>query len=120
MLSATPYIFFPLAGLFVASHVVALETSLYWFLPWFDIVMHTWGGFLVVYGLNMFNALGSRRVQFAAVVQALILVLVMVVWEVFEFVFVIDLSQPHLVRDTIFDGIYGALGGVVGYLVVKK
>jgi len=116
----SPRIFFPLALALAATHWTALQLQLYWYVPWLDMLMHTWGGFLVVYGLYMFQVVGSRKVVLARHWVFLILVIVMAAWELFEFGYVIDHTQHNVVLDTILDLGFGALGGLCAGLAIRR
>jgi hypothetical protein len=115
----SPRIFFPLALALAVTHWVALQMQLYWYVPWLDILMHTWGGFLVVYGILMFQVIGSRRVVLERHWVFLILVIVMSGWELFEFGYVIDYTQHNVVLDTILDLVFGGLGGIGASMLAR-
>lgn len=117
---ATPvYFFLPALGL-LATHIVAMHYHLYWYLPWFDIFMHLWGGYLVIIGLLMIGSIGSRRLYFPDWSLAPVLGLVMLGWEVFEYVFGVAGTHPSYLVDTTLDIIFGALGGLIAYGSVRR
>jgi len=120
MIAATPIRFFILAILFLAAHYAALRLHLYWYTEWFDAIMHTWGGFLVVYGFLMLGRVGSGRLAMPRVLLPLALVVVMVVWEVFEYSFGLVGTEANYVRDTIYDLLCGAGGGLLAYVVAHR
>lgn len=120
MVSPTAYLFFSQALTFMALHYIALQTYLYYYLPWFDIVMHTWGGYLVILGLLMLGEIGSQRLRFKPVYLGVILLTVMIAWEVFEYAVGLSGGRPDFVSDTISDFIFGGLGGVVAYFIHKR
>jgi len=114
-----PYIFFPLALLFLGTHLVALHFSLYWFVWWFDILMHTWGGYLVVYGLMMVGTQGSGVLRLPRSLLFPTLLCVMVAWEVFEYMAGLTGTEANYVSDTAADFLCGTVGGMVAYLTTR-
>src|SRR5690606_8935305 len=96
----------------------AVATSLYWYYPWFDIVMHFWGGLLLVLGVHAISRLQlpikpTRRtiliVAFAA----------MIAWEIFERV--MGLYPPGTtIFDVLKDLVVGTTGVLVGYYFLKE
>jgi hypothetical protein len=86
----------------------ALQYYWYWQFWWLDIAMHLAGGMIV--GL-IGAGLGLRRwyVLLPAVVC------VGVVWELFEFLIGITLSESNIVFDTATDLVMDTLGGVIAY-----
>ncbi len=120
VLPARPGFFFPLALIFLAAHLAALRFHLYWYLPWYDMAMHTAGGFLTIMGFIMFRSLGSRRLGLADWLLPWGLLLVMVAWEVFEYVYGVAGSHPSYAVDTAIDLLCGATGGLLAYLTVRR
>ncbi len=117
---ATPLRFFALAIPFLVAHLVAMRYFLYFYVPWFDILMHTWGGFLTVMGFTMLGTIGSRRLALSRPLTFLGLVGVMIAWEVFEYVYGIAGTHPSYAVDTALDIVAGATGGVVALVVFRK
>ncbi len=117
---ATPFRFFALAIPFLVAHLVAMRYFLYFYVPWFDVLMHTWGGFLTVMGFTMLGTIGSRRLMLSRPLKILGLVGVMVVWEVFEYVYGIAGTHPSYVVDTGLDFVAGAVGGAAALVVFRK
>lgn len=109
-----------LAGLFAATHIAALKADLYWYFWWFDIVMHSWGGVLVIYGLAVLRSLPafSSFLPRAPWSLSLVLFAVMVAWEVFEYGIGTGL-RTEFWADTILDIVVGALGGLIAYQLLK-
>ncbi len=120
MIRPSVYIFFPLALAFLVTHLMAMRLYLYWHTDWFDVIMHTWGGFLVIFGFLMLGTLGSGRLKFGVLTMAVFLLVIMVGWEVFEYVSGLTGTEADYVQDTIFDLICGAAGGALAYVLVKK
>ena len=117
-MSKSIVVFLTLGGLFALTHVFATITSLYWYYPWFDVVMHFWGGLLIVLGVRVLNHLQlvkktNKRTVFG------IALLMMLAWEVFEYT-IGFVSQSTYLFDTIKDIFVGGLGVLTGYLILKQ
>jgi hypothetical protein len=119
-LRAQPYYFFPLAVGLLGAHVIALILKLYYYWPWFDLVMHAWGGFLVVTGFLMFEVIGSRRLAPPRWSLPLLLGLVMAAWEIFEFIYGVAGTHPSYLEDTTLDTLLGIVGGSVAYVIFGR
>lgn len=118
-MTATPLRFFTLATIFVVGHTVALRYFLYWYVPWFDLVMHTAGGFLTIMGFVMLGSIGSRRLALSWPLMLLGLGAVMAAWEVFEYVYGIAGTHPSYLVDTTLDVVVGAVGGMAALIIVR-
>ncbi len=119
-MTATPLRFFVLALPFVAVHLIAMRYFLYFYVAWFDIFMHTWGGFLTIMGFMMLGGIGSRRLALSRPLMLLGLAGVMAAWEVFEYVYGIAGTHPSYLVDTSLDVVVGAVGGVLALLVFRR
>ena len=117
---ATPLRFFVLALPFVVAHMMAMRYFLYFYVPWFDTLMHTWGGFLTIMGFVMLGSIGSRRLALTRPLMILGLLAVMVAWEVFEYVYGIAGTHPSYLVDTALDVVAGAAGGLVAFVVFRR
>lgn len=109
--------FLILGGLFALTHAFATVTSLYWYYPWFDTVMHFWGGLLIVLGIHALVRLGfpvktNKRTIFS------VALLFMISWEIFEYNIGLVRESGHLL-DTIKDIFIGSSGVIIGYIVLK-
>jgi VanZ family protein len=96
-------------------NAVAVSLSLYWSYWWFDIVMHTLSGFagglFVLWLFHPFRAYQSLWLTLGS------LLVVGVVWEIFEWVF--DLIQPLNYRqDIVYDLLNDLLGALLAYVYV--
>lgn len=109
------------AGVFAVTHLVALSADLYWYFWWFDILMHGWGGFLVIYGLAVIRSLSSlaQFVPRASFAQAAVLLVVVIVWELFEYGIGTGLKTEFW-NDTLLDIVMGFFGGLFAYVLLKK
>ncbi len=109
--------FFVSAGVMILDYI-ARAMSWYWTVPWFDTIMHTLGGFLVV----MLAVPFLKRVGMTLSVQTLVLsvIIVGVGWEVFELLNNITGVPPEQYwSDTIVDLIADLLGGLLAIAYLK-
>lgn len=112
------------AALLVALlHLAAFELSLYWSIHWFDTAMHVLGGFVIgsmVGWLISFEVPIGVRVKIPRLfVMVSIVLVVALLWEVFEYVtgfLVRDLT----LLDTSIDVLAGVVGGIIAYVVFRK
>jgi hypothetical protein len=118
-MSTLVYLFF--GAIFAVTHLVALKADLYWYFWWFDILMHSWGGFLVVSGLVVLRGLPGvgRFVPSSKSSIATFLMMIMVAWEVFEY-FIGTGLKTEFWFDTLLDVIVGSIGGYVAYVLFSK
>lgn len=99
---------------FVTSQFVFEPANLYYELPWLDIPMHIWGGFLIgllIIAASFYNKTFKNKQFFFWS-----LFLVMVVWEVYEYqrgAVLYDELFDYL--DTVKDVFFGFLGGYLAY-----
>ena len=119
MPQAIVWIFLAVSSVFAAVHNFAVTTSLYWYYSWFDIVMHFWGGILVVVGVYAICSLKHIPLKPTTLLIFSTLIVIMLAWEFFEWK--MGLFDPLVhVADTTKDLIVGLLGGLVGYLVALR
>ncbi len=105
--------------------MIAGQYSLYWRFWWFDIVMHFLGGFFIallsyyVFFLSGYFIKISKK--FSVFVVSLIFVLVIgVLWEVFEYVIKVSTAQSNYILDTNLDLLMDTLGWLVAYCFLLK
>jgi uncharacterized BrkB/YihY/UPF0761 family membrane protein len=103
-------------------HEVAMANFYYWIFWWYDIMMHTLGGFLiggiVVWGYHRFferTRLSNRELLVLVVSGA---VIVGSLWEILEYFSGIYAQIPNVVLDTIKDLCDDALGAALAYLCI--
>lgn len=114
MPQAIVWIFLLSSSMFATVHNLAVRTSLYWYYSWFDIVMHFWGGILVVLGVYALCSLKHIPLKPSQVLIFATLFFAMISWEFFEWQ--AGLFDPHTyIADTFKDLVVGFLGGLVGY-----
>lgn len=113
------WIFLIIGSTFASVHNFALATELYWYYPWFDILMHFWGGFLVVLGVQAIC--GFRFVPLRPTLPLTLGVLLgaMVGWEILERLAGIYAPASYL-YDTAKDIAMGLLGGLVGFALIRR
>ena len=119
MPQAIVWIFLAVSSIFAAVHNFAVVTSLYWYYSWFDIIMHFWGGILVVLGVYAICSLKHVPLKPTTLIIFSTLTITMLLWEIFEWKAGLFDPQTHLF-DTTKDIIVGLIGGLVGYLVAIR
>jgi hypothetical protein len=100
-------------------HYLAMSLELYWRYWWLDIPMHVVGGvFILLLWATMIDlrvvTRSSMRVKTAVIVVGIVIVL----WEVFGVV-VEQGFKVDFVTDTSIDLLCGAVGGAIGYILVR-
>ena len=119
MPQAIVWIFLLTGSLFAAVHNFAVTTSLYWYYWWFDVVMHFWGGILVVVGVYALCSLKHVPLKPTSFIIFSTLTMVMVFWEIFEWKIGLSNLQYGLF-DTVKDLLMGLSGGLVGYFTALR
>ncbi len=111
-------------GIFLLN---AIAGYLYWYniFPWFDNMMHFFGGFWVaVAAMSIFyksiSAQKERLLQFAFVILSVLFV--GLVWEVYEFGVqdLIKATGIASIPDSISDLVFDTLGGIAAFLIIIK
>jgi hypothetical protein len=113
------WIFLLISGMFATVHNLAVATSLYWYYSWFDIVMHFWGGALVVLGVYTICSLKHVPLKPTTILIFGTLFSLMILWEVFEWQVGLFDPETHIF-ETGKDIIVGFLGGLVGYVAAVR
>lgn len=112
-------IFVILSGAFAAVHLFAMKTSMYWYYPWFDIVMHFWGGVLLALGVHSFSSFSRIYIKPSLPVVLIVVLMAATTWEIFERL--AGLYDPATyVFDTAKDLIIGLSGGLLAHLLIRK
>lgn len=119
MPQAIVWIFLVISASFAAVHNFAVTTSLYWYYSWFDILMHFWGGVLVVLGVYALCSLKHIPLKPTSIFIFSTLFILMISWEVFEWKIGLFDPERHL-AETVKDLIMGFTGGLVGYLAALR
>ncbi len=112
-------LFLALSVAFAASHYFAVLTSLYWYLWWFDNVMHFWGGILLVLGVYAICSFKSITLRPTLGLVLFTLVVATATWEIFEWV--AGLYEPATyVFETTKDVVVGFSGGLLTYIILNE
>ncbi len=112
-----PFLFFiPALALLGGLHVFFMEFYLYWMYRWLDVPMHLLGGAVVALGYCTVIR-DSRN----ALLWALsIVLLVSIVWEVYEAATGMTFTTSAPIADTALDLVVSVLGGALGYHLVRR
>jgi len=107
-------------------HFTALEFYLYWVFPWFDVLMHFLGGFLValigiwsllyVVRMRVWICFSHRNILYTAIGTALA---IGIGWEVFEYINGLRIKDNY-VFDTVTDLIMDLFGAMLAYWIVLR
>ncbi len=103
--------------LFLSLNVVFNILFLYLYFPWLDVVMHVWGGMLVIWSWYHFHTKGtfSLMARKPIVHPMWFLVILIVTWEVYRYLVKNVVVQDYAL-DTAIDLAAGFTGGLVAYL----
>lgn len=101
------------------AHFLAIEFFLYWQYPWFDIPMHILGGVIIAFFVLVLPDLGVSFVKrYTAFSSVLAMVLIVgLLWEIFEIWIDIPLFEPDFEQDIVKDLLMDLVGGSIGYFV---
>ncbi len=107
------------------ANLIANKLYLYWTVWWADVVMHFSAGFCVAMAsVLVWHYLLDRNISLrkSAFVSFLIVLIVGLLWEIFETHFEIELiSDGYLyVADTVSDLILDICGGILGSIYAYK
>jgi hypothetical protein len=105
----------------IGVHFAGVYFSFYEVTWWLDIFMHTLGGFLVVtswYQVKSLNAFPAAM-SYWWFQPLIILIVMMVVWELFELSFGLIAKHDYLI-DTAADFFNGFSGGLVSFLLFRS
>lgn len=101
-----------LSAVVFALQYYALETYLYWRFAWFDVPMHFLGGLAIA------SFLVGFWWRFRPVVYALSFALIIVSWELFEFLAGMP-REANYVFDTTLDLLIGSVGAIITYAIAR-
>ncbi len=101
---------------FVVTHFVSVYYSLYWYIWWFDIFMHSLGGFLIVLSWYQVKKVGTFKQTMSRLRYQPLLILwgIMLIWELFELKFGL-IAESGYAMDTLADFCNGFLGGLTAF-----
>ncbi len=116
----TMFIFFSWS-LFALAHGYFVAHSSYWYIEWLDLLMHTWGGLLLILSWYFIHKVGLFPIFFKHTLAhpLLFLVAAMAGWEVFKYAISSIVSDAY-VLDTVLDLTFGALGGLIGFWLFRS
>jgi hypothetical protein len=112
-------LFLVLSLLFLAAHYFAMQAHLYWYITWFDSVMHLWGGILLGLGVHTFCTFRSIPLAPSLGLVIITLALATGIWEIFEWYAGLFGPADYLF-DTTKDIILGFSGGLLAHIVLTK
>ena len=119
MLKPIVWLFLILATSFAILHVVAVRAALYWYYPWFDVIMHLYGGALIALGIFALCTFRSIRIKPSLTLLLSVLALFVLSWEIFEYA--VGLYNPATyLYDVSKDLLSGLIGGLLGYALISK
>ena len=119
MVQPVVLLFLFLSTIFATVHWFAIEASLYWHFWWFDILMHFWGGILIALGIVAITTFRRITIKPSYGLVLIVSLVTVVSWEFFEWQ--VGLFDPELhFPDAMYDMILGVLGGLLGYLILKR
>lgn len=115
-------LFLTAASILAVAHYIAVTYSLYFLVSWFDIPMHMLGGAVVV--LFLFNTQWLRITlpnRWHRITPMLLCVLIVgLVWELFEIAIGIPLIEPDFEIDMWGDLLNDLIGGAIGWFVARR
>lgn len=103
------------------AHYVALKYTLYFEFPWLDIPMHLLGGAIIALIFLLLHVYIPQLSRYSGFFPALMFVLLVgLLWELFEIYIGIPLIEGNFELDMIADLINDLIGGAMGYFVGRK
>lgn len=119
MLKLTTIFFVLSLAVLAMVHAISIHFYLYWKFIWIDIPIHFFGGAVVALGVftakDFIRTIPDRFLYVVPVMAAVIIVALL--WELFEIAIGIPITEPGYALDTMIDLVVGALGGFIGFLV---
>ncbi len=105
--------------------IIANQYFLYWYFWWFDMLMHFLGGFwvalLTYYIFFLSSYFKNISKKFSIFILSLVTVLVVgVLWEVFEYIMSVSTQQSNYILDTNLDLLMDILGWLIAYFFLLK
>lgn len=122
MLKLTTVFFLISLSILAVLHKLALSFFLYWRWEWFDIVMHCFGGAVAALGLftiRDFIRTVPERLEYVVPIMSGVIIITLL-WEIFELFIGVPISSQQYVVDTIVDITFGIIGGFIGFLVAHS
>ena len=118
-IKSTTFLLFIIALVVLAvAHNLAVAFFLYWQYLWFDIPMHILGGLVVALGYLTVTRVHAKWAVFKGLSATIGVVLIIgILWELFELSTGVLATEPMLLQDTIVDFAMNITGGIVGFLL---
>ena len=116
---------FALIAFIALLHILAIEFSLYWLLPWFDVFIHFLAGLWVsLMSLWIYFRSGCIKNPIqnrgrAIIVAMVSIAVISVLWEVYEIIIGIPFEADYA-QDTIIDLVMGTLGALAGLIYYAR
>ena len=108
------YVFaFVTSALILYLHLLGLENALYFYYPWYDILLHFLGGAALAFLILIFTRSWKKTLIGMLILAA--------GWEVFEYVLHIAVGVgENYALDTVIDFIMDTLGALAAIFISKK
>jgi len=101
------------SALVLVLHLLGLEHALYFYYPWYDILLHFLGGAALALLILIFTKSWKKTIIGMLILAA--------GWEVFEyFLHIAVQAKENYILDTFIDFIMDTLGAVAALLISKK
>ena len=121
MLQPIVIVFVLLGIVFATTHALAVSLSIYWYLGWFDSVMHFWGGFMVTLGLFAVATFSRFRTRPTFLFTVAALLVFTLTWEGFElWAGLVDPDPRVHLLDSTKDVLLGISGGLIMYALFRR
>lgn len=98
------------SALILYLHLLGLENALYFYYPWYDILLHFLGGAALAFLILIFTKSWKKTLIGMLILAA--------GWEVFEYV--LNIAGENYIPDTIIDFIMDTLGAFAAIFISKK
>lgn len=98
------------AALVLCLHLLGIEKALYFYYPWYDLLLHFLGGTALAFFILIFTKSWKKTI-----IGMLILA---TGWEIFEYV--LNIAGENYIVDTVIDFIMDLVGASVAIFISKK
>jgi hypothetical protein len=98
------------AALVLFLHLLGIENALYFYYPWYDLILHFLGGAALAFFILIFTKSWKK-----AIIGMLILA---TGWEIFEYV--LNIAGENYIVDTVIDFIMDLVGASIAIFISKK
>lgn len=112
---------FIVVSVIAVLHILAIEQTYYWSLPWYDIMMHFLGGFWLAFFIFWLHSIKPFLSKVGIVSVLLFVIGVGLLWEGYEIFFKMTfMGDPEYPFDTSLDLVMDMIGGVVAFAIIKS